>query len=141
MSFEELDPTDKELSIPIIQEVVDVAVQQHVTGTVHLEKRVHEHEQVINQELISETIAIERISINRYIDEPAVMRQEGDVTIVPVMEEIVITKKQLVLKEEIRITRHRTSSQHYEVVPLRAEELMVIRSSPDPAEDPAPSAP
>jgi stress response protein YsnF len=140
LSFQKLDPIDKEFCIPVIQEVVNAEVQQHVTGIVRLEKRVRQHEQAINQELISETIAIEHISINRYINEPAVMRQEGDVTIFPVMEEIVITKKQLVLREEIRITRSRTSLQYHEVVPLRAEEVRVIRSSPDSAEDPAPSA-
>jgi stress response protein YsnF len=43
------------------------------------------------------------------------------------MEEIVIVTKQLVLKEEIRITRRREQPHYHEIVPLRAEEVEVKR--------------
>jgi len=45
--------------------------------------------------------------------------QEGDTTIIPVVEEIVVVERRLVLKEEVRIRRVRTKEQHQETVVLR----------------------
>jgi stress response protein YsnF len=38
-------------------------------------------------------------------------RQEGDTWIIPVIEEVLVVEKRLVVKEEIRLTRHRVTSQ------------------------------
>jgi len=125
---------DHLLSIPVVQEEAHVHIQERVTGVVRLEKTVHHHEQTVNEELAVETIAVEHVPINRFIDEPAQVRQEGDVTIIPVMEEIVITRKQLVLKEEIRVQRQRTYIPYQESISVRAEELRVVRLTPEEAE-------
>jgi stress response protein YsnF len=42
-----------------------------------------------------------------------------------------IVTKQLVLKEEIRITKHRQQSHYHGTVPLRAEEAHILRLNPD----------
>jgi hypothetical protein len=63
---------------------------------------------IIDQPLFMENVQVERVPINRILDAPAQTRQEGDVTIIPVMEEIVTVQKQILLKEEVRITRRRT---------------------------------
>ena len=43
-------------------------------------------------------------------------------TIVPVVEEVVVVQRKLVLKEELRIRRVRTTEQHRETVTLRRHE-------------------
>ncbi len=131
---------EKDFILPIRQEELKVAVEKRVTGIVRLEKTVREREEMGSHELASESISVEHVPINRCIDEPVPVRQEGDVTIIPVIEEIVVTKKQLVLKEEIRIVRHRTYSQHRESVPLRAEEIRIERHKLDSAGDSEPPA-
>jgi hypothetical protein len=51
---------------------------------------------------------VRRVTVNRVIDEPAKPRQEGDTMIYPVMEEVLVVQKKLVLKEEIYVTPERT---------------------------------
>jgi hypothetical protein len=49
-----------------------------------------------------------RSRVKRILDAPAQVRQEGDVTIIPVIEEVITGQKRLLLREGIRITRRRT---------------------------------
>lgn len=119
-----------DLHLPILKEELEIQKQKKITGVVRLEKTIRMTESVVEENLIKESISVEHLPVNRYIDEAVVTRQEGDTTIIPVMEEIVIVTKQLVLKEEIRITRHREQSHYREVVPLRAEEVEVKHLEP-----------
>ncbi len=63
---------------------------------------------VVDEPLFTEDVHVEHVTVNRILDEPATVRTEGDVTIVPVMEEVVTIQKRLLLREEVRITRRRT---------------------------------
>ncbi|HZU25874.1 MAG TPA: DUF2382 domain-containing protein [Bryobacteraceae bacterium] len=58
--------------------------------------------------LFTEKVHVENVPVNRLVDGPVQVRQEGDVTIIPVVEEVITVQKRLLLKEEIRITRSRT---------------------------------
>jgi hypothetical protein len=58
--------------------------------------------------LFTENVHVENVAVNRIVDGPVQVRQEGDVTIIPVIEEVITIQKRLLLKEEIRITRSRT---------------------------------
>ena len=123
----ELRADDKEIVVPILREELDVQKQAKITGVVRLEKSIRTTETVIDELLLRESVAIEHVPVNRYIDEAVRPRQEGDTTIIPVMEEIVVVTKQLVLKEEIRITRQREQLRFQESVPLRVEQIDVTR--------------
>ena len=61
--------------------------------------------------LFKEDVDVQRVPINRVLDAPVEMRVEDGVTIIPVMEERVKVEKQLILREEIRIVKKRTSVQ------------------------------
>ena len=64
---------------------------------------------------------VRRVPIGRIIDKPAEQRQEGDTLIVPMMEEVLVLEKRLILREELHITRRR--EQRSDVKPVRREEL------------------
>ena len=57
------------------------------------------------------------------------VRQEGDTTIVTLLEEVMVVEKRLRATEEIRITRRRDVGQHSETVTLRHEEAVIERLS------------
>ncbi len=57
--------------------------------------------------LFTEDVDVERIPVNRILDAPVEVRQEGDTTIIPVIEEVITVQKRLLLREEVRITRRR----------------------------------
>jgi uncharacterized protein (TIGR02271 family) len=117
-------------TIPVIEEHLEIQKRQVVTGVVRVEKTVQTANALVNQELVRETVSVTHVPINQELAEPAVMRQEGDTTIIPVMEEILVVSKRLILKEEIRITRQREVSHHQEQVPLRTESVSIERREP-----------
>ncbi len=57
--------------------------------------------------LYTEDVGIDRVPVNQLVDEPPVTREEGDVTIIPVVEEVLVVQKRYMIKEEIRIQRQR----------------------------------
>jgi stress response protein YsnF len=64
------------------------------------------------------------------VDGPLPVRTEGDLTVIPVVEEVLVTAKQLRLVEEVRITRVRSTNVHHQNVTLRAEDIAVERHAP-----------
>ncbi len=121
--------TDSEpIAIPLYEEQASIAKRRVVTGQVQVSTVTREHEQVIGELLTREHVEIERTPLNT----PANAMPAGDTTIVPVVEEILIVERRLVLKEEVRIRRVRTSENHRERVILRRQEAIVTRN---PVED------
>ena len=77
-------------------------------------------------------VDIERVTVNRVVDRPVATRTEGDVTIVPVHEEVLVVTRQLVLREELRIRLRSTmQAQPPQRMTLRREEIE-IRRTPAP---------
>ena len=113
--------------IPVIAEQLHVDKQLIETGRVRLVKTVHQDEQTINIPLLREEVTIERVALNQYVDQPPATRQEGDTTIYPVLQEVVVTEKRLLLVEEIRVTKRQVESHETQSVMLRREEVNVER--------------
>ncbi len=63
----------------------------------------------LDTSLFKEDIDVQRVPVNRVLDAPVETRVEDGVTIIPVMEERLKVEKQLILREEIRIVKKRTS--------------------------------
>jgi len=97
--------------VPLVEETLNVSVLKAVTGRVRVSTTTETFEKVVRQELRGMRADIERVPIDRTLDPgetPPVPRTEGEVTIIPVLEEILVIEKRLLLKEELRITQ-RTS--------------------------------
>lgn len=118
-----------EQTIALAAEYLNVDVKTVTTGTVTVATKVVDTEETVALPLQREEVEIDRISINRAVDQTVPTREEGDVTIVSVYEEVLVVTKQLVLKEELHI-RRRTSVQPAEpqTFKLRREEITVTRS-------------
>lgn len=117
------------ISIPVIEEELEVQKRQVDTGTVRINKTITEREETVNQELSKETAKIERVPINRIVKEAADSRYENNTWIIPVYEEVVITEKRLMLREEIHITKEISVEHHHERIPLRSEIVTVDKSN------------
>jgi stress response protein YsnF len=116
------DPT-----LRLLAEEVRVTKETLETGRVRVSTQTHEREALIDEDLARERVEIETIPVGRRIDVVPAVRQEGDTTIVPVVEEVLVVERQLMLKEEIRIKRVRTTERHRETVMLRHQEAVVTR--------------
>jgi uncharacterized protein (TIGR02271 family) len=113
------------LVVPVIEEDLCVDRRKVETGRVRLTKTVHEREEFVDEPLLEEEVEVERVAINRIVDGPLPVRYEGDTMIVPLLEEVLVVEKRLVLKEELRITKRQHKTRKPQRVTLRSEEVRV----------------
>ncbi len=113
--------------LPVMEEELQFGKRRVEAGKVRLTKTVRERDEVVDEPLIREEVEVERVPVNKIVDGPVDVRHEGDVMIVPVLEEVLVVEKRLVLKEEVRITRRRVEAHEPRHVTLRSEEVSVDR--------------
>jgi len=115
-----------EIVIPVTQEDVNVDKRQ-VERVIRISKTVRSEDVVVDQSLNREDVEIERVPINRYIDEPLSVRYEGETTIIPLVEEVLVVEKRLLLREEIHVSRRAMTVNNPQVYTLRREDVQVER--------------
>ena len=127
--------------VPVVEETAVVSKRQVATGKVRVHTHVDTVEEVAKASLRSDRFEITRVEVGKVVDVAPQVRTEGDLTIVPVLEEVLVVEKKLVLKEEIHI-RHIAETENVEKpVVLRRERVVVERLDADgrpvPEEDEA----
>lgn len=90
-------------------------------------------EHAVDEALVHERVEIERVAVGRPVSAIPEVREEGDVTVFPVVEEVLVVERRLVLKEEIRVRRVRVEGRHRETVILREQEAVVTRTPAEPS--------
>jgi stress response protein YsnF len=138
--------SDTEIVVPL--HVEDVSVERRkVERDVRVHIRTVTHDQLVEQDLAHEQVEVERVAINRPVEAVPPIRVEGDTTIISVVEEVLVVERRLVLKEEIRLHRVRTTERHRETVTLREQQAVIERAElgagnrvppPEPAPIPKP---
>jgi uncharacterized protein (TIGR02271 family) len=122
---EELSADEPTRIIPVVREEVVAGKQRVETGVTRIRKEVHEREETVDIPLQREEVHIERVPVDRFIEAPLEIRQDGDTTVVPVMEEVMVVEKRLKLKEELHITKVEKTVHEPRKVILRSEEAGV----------------
>jgi len=115
----------------VIHEQLNVEKRVVDTGVVRARKLVHEDLVTVDIPLAREVAEIIRVKVDQVVPGPVPVRYEGDVMIVPVMEERLVSYTELVLVEEIHITRREVKQSAREEVMVRREEIVVERLDPD----------
>lgn len=141
LSAEEIGRLDaarsaEDVVVPVVAEEVEVGRRRVETGRVRVRKTVRQTEKVVDEPVVREEVEVERVAINRAIDAPVGPRQEGDTLIVPLLEEVLVVEKRLMLREEVRITRRRVEQRSSQTVILRSEEATVERVDAESPSDP-----
>ena len=120
-------PSSSESVIPRVEETLHVEKRETVTGRVRVQTHVDLVEEVARASLDSEVVDVKRVAVDRIVTTPPEVRTEGDVTIVPVLEEVLVVEKRLVLKEELHIRRSVSSEEVSVPVTLRKQRAVVER--------------
>ena len=124
----------EEVILPLVEETARIDKRADETGRVRVSTRTETIEQVLRENLRSDHVGVTRVTLNRTLSEGESMpqvRTENGVTIIPVLEEILVVEKRLVLKEEVHV-RQTTSGEDVEVpVMLRRQHAEVERTGPD----------
>jgi uncharacterized protein (TIGR02271 family) len=133
--------TVSEEIIPLVEETATVGKRQVVTGRVRVQTVTDTIDELAHADVKRETVEVTRIPVDKIVETAPDIRTEGEVTIVPVLEEVLVVEKRLVLKEELHI-RRRVAAETVEVpVTLRKQRAIVERIAPDantPDEEKAP---
>jgi len=114
-------------TIPLVEERLIVGKKEVESGRLRIRVDVSEREERVVQELARDEVTIERVPMNQRLSEIPHVRLEGNVTVIPVVEEVLVVEKTLMLVEEIRV--HRASASETTDIPvmLRSEEAAVER--------------
>jgi uncharacterized protein (TIGR02271 family) len=131
---------EREETIPLAEERIEVGKREVERGRVVVRTHVEEREELAEVALRQEDVTVERVPVGRPVEAAPQMREEDGVLIVPVLEERLVVTTELILKEEIRITKKDRTEVVREPVRLRSERAEVERlegrgpSRPDPEE-------
>ena len=114
----------------------DATVSRQVleTGRVRVAKVTRTRDHLIDELLAHTRFEVNRVPIGRLIDTMPPIKEDGDLTIVPIVEETVVVERRLMLKEEVHIRRVQTNERYQQTVKLRYQTAEVTRT---PAQKPA----
>jgi uncharacterized protein (TIGR02271 family) len=117
-------------AIPLVEERVSIKKREVETGRYRIRVAVEERQESVPVDLAHDEVEIERVPRNVALTEVPSVRLEGSTTIIPVVEEVVVVEKKLVLVEEIHVRRRTTSRTENIDVTVRAEQAIVEQEPP-----------
>jgi uncharacterized protein (TIGR02271 family) len=117
--------------IALAEEEVRLDKRMVTTGKVRVRTIVDVETELAKATLDGETVDITRVPIDRIVDQAPGIRVEDNVTIIPVLEEILIVEKRLVLKEEVHIRKLATTEDVEIPVELRKQHAVIERLPAD----------
>jgi uncharacterized protein (TIGR02271 family) len=127
-------------TISLVEEQVSVTKQAVLTGRVRIATQTETIEQRLPAELSSEEIEVVRVPVDRRVDAMPQTTTEGDLTIIPVVEERLVVTRELYLREEVHVRRIRRQESVEIPAETRRQTVRIERLSPDgEALDPIPS--
>lgn len=126
---EELSTENAKTIIPVLKEEIKVTKKVIDTGVVNISKTIKESTEHIDIPLFREEIIVNRVPKNELIDTmPAASRYEGDIMIIPVLKEVAVVEKRMMLVEEIHISKIKTEKTETQEVVVRKEEVNITRT-------------
>ena len=120
--------------IPVLEETATVGRQTVDQGGHRITKTVSHEPRTLDVTLSSSTVNVEHRPIGTPLPpgEPLpVTRYEGDVLVIPVIEEVLVTEKRLMLTEEVRVRRVETTRTETTAFSLRKEQVVIERLGVD----------
>lgn len=121
-------------TIKLVAEELSVDRREIETGRLRVTTVTRERDELVDVPLTRQHVEVTHVPIGRTVETMPVIRQDGDTTVVPVVEEILVLERRLMLKEELHIKRVRTTERHQESVRLRHQEAIVTRIPAGPPE-------
>jgi stress response protein YsnF len=122
-----MDNDNASPKIPLAAEELRVEKRSVVTGKVRVKTVVDSFEQIVKESLKTERLETTCVEIGKEIDSIPSVRTEGDTTVIPVVEEVLIVEKRLFLKEEIHVRRVISNDPVEVPVTLRKQRAVVER--------------
>jgi uncharacterized protein (TIGR02271 family) len=127
------DSTDT-LTLQLHAEDISVTKRRLLQQRVRVATETRTRDVLVDEPLTHEKVVVEHVSVGRYVDAVPDIRQEGDLMILPVVEEEIVVTRRLFLREEVHVRRTQISTNHVETVTLRVQKAVVTREAVEPGE-------
>jgi uncharacterized protein (TIGR02271 family) len=114
-----------QISVTAADEELELGKWTEQTGVAGVVKRVREREEEIDLPLLVERVEVERVPVNQFVETAPPIRELEGATIIPVLEEVLVVEKRLLLKEELHIRTVSETVRQRQSVLLRSEEVEV----------------
>ena len=126
------EPEDHQTTIPIIEETATLSTREVETDRLRVRTIVEEKTTDVVAQLAKEELLVERRTVEREVAEAPEPYEEGDLLIVPIVEERLVVEKRLFVIEELVVRRvARTQEVH---VPATLKSMRaVVERDPDQA--------
>ncbi len=115
----------EEAVIPVVEEQVDVAKREAVGRTVTVTTTPVTERHTVSEPVTRESVTVERVPIGKVVEEVPEVTEDGDLTVIPVVEERITIVKELVLAEEIHLRRVREETVDEQEVELRRSNVTI----------------
>ena len=118
--------TEETAAIPLAEERLTVS-KRPVERRVRIRTVTEEVPAGFREELTAERVEIQHIAVDRELTAAPEIRVEGEVTIIPVIEERLVIEKKLFLVEEVHVRRLQGVERIEQPVMLRRQRVVVDR--------------
>ena len=116
---------EAEKTLALAEEVATLSKRVVGDGRVDVKTETETTEEVVRELLCSDHVEVTRVPIDRQVDVVPQTRTEGDLTIIPILEEVLVVEKRLMLKEEIHIRRTAKTERFESTVTLRRQRAVI----------------
>ncbi|WP_242140989.1 DUF2382 domain-containing protein [Sphingomonas sp. TREG-RG-20F-R18-01] len=120
-------PEDHETTIPIIEEVATVSTREVETDRLRVRTIVEERATDVVAQLAKQELLVERRTVEREVTEAPQPYKEGDMLIVPIVEERLVVEKKLFVTEELMVRRVARTEEVHVPATLRSMRAIVER--------------
>ena len=117
----------REQVIALTEEQIHVGKQTITTGTVRLHRSTETFTDSVSLPVMRVGWEIERTPIGQLYSERPEIRQDGDTTVYPLVEERIVATREYFLVEELRVRRVSTTTERTASVELKRDVLIVER--------------
>ena len=128
MADEKLD-SDSEVILPLLEEALRLGKRRVETGRVRISVSTANDERLVRETLRTERAEVEHVPVNRELAEgeaaPMARWEDDGTLVVPVVEEVLIIERRLVLREEVRLKLVATDEVVEQSVTLRRQQANV----------------
>ncbi|GAA3044385.1 hypothetical protein GCM10010528_24690 [Gordonia defluvii] len=124
-------PQQGKMTVGLHQEYLTAKTREVVTGIAQVRTSVVTENEELSVPVSREFVEVDRVVVDdREVDEVPSPYWDGDTFVVPVVEEEIVVVKRLVVREEVRVTRHRKTKNVVVDGEVRRQRVDVVQVDP-----------
>ncbi len=114
--------------IPLVEEQIKVGKKQVETGRVRLRRETEEHVQAVSVGLATVNWEVEHVPVNQVVESQPEVRQVGETLIFPLVEERMVVRRELWLREEVHVRKVTSTVEKTAEFPVKRDVLVEDRT-------------